>query len=321
MSAHDHPLPDLANDHATGVGLERHERRTRLVVVISAGMMVAELIVGRITGSMALTADGWHMATHVAALLLSALAYWFARSRARHAAYSFGTGKVHALAGYTGAVGLGLAALFVAGESVLRLIEPQPVRFQEALLVAALGLAVNLVCAWILKDDEHEHGREHDHVHQHGAEHAHAHDQNLRSAYLHVLADALTSVLAILALLAGQYLGWSALDSVAGLVGAVMIVRWSLELGRGAARQLLDVRSSAEQEQRVRTALEAIDDVHVLDLHVWAIGPGRLGCVVALVTSIPREADEYRRAVRSAVDLAHLTVEVHRCREGHEEAA
>ena len=321
--------PPLANDHASHAGVGRAETRTRIVVVVTTAMMVLEIVVGKVTGSLALTADGWHMATHAGALGLSALAYAFARQRAGDPRYSFGTGKTYALAGYTSAVLLGLVALWMGAESARRLISPVTIQFADALPIAVLGLVVNLACAVVLGfgHDDHSHGHEHDHEdHDHGLDHrhedekhhgrpgAHAHDHNLRSAYLHVIADAFTSVLAIVALLAGNYLGWTKLDPLMGIVGAVVISRWALDLARGSAHQLLDAAVEPGRTERLRSALEAGGTSRVLDLHLWEIGPNRRACVVAVAEDEPREAGHYHRRIRAVEDVCHLTVEVHRGR-------
>ncbi len=303
---HANELPDLCNHDGarTARAPEHHETRTRWVVAVAALMMVVELVVGRISGSMALSADGWHMATHVGALGLSAAAYWFARTRAHDAAFTFGTGKVHALAGYTSAVTLTIVALLMAVESVHRLVAPSTIDFSEALPVAAVGLAVNLFCVRLLDHDaDDEHAR---------------HDHNLRAAYFHVLADALTSVLAIAALVAGRYAGWTFLDPIMGIVGAAVIITWAAGLCLGAARQLLDVRESPEDHERVRVALESVGDARVVDLRLWTIAPGQRACIASIISSSPWETEQYRRVVHAQVQLAHLTVEVHRCRRGHE---
>ena len=300
----------------------RSETRTRWVVGVTAVTMVAELVFGWLSGSLALLADGWHMATHVGALGLSAAAYWFARTRASEPDFAFGTGKVFALAGYTSA-GLLLAAavamLVSAGE---RLYQPVSIHFAEALPVAVLGLLVNLVCAWLLGGAEgghdhahgHDHGHDHDHDHGHGHDHppaaAHGHDHNLRAAYLHVAADALTSVMAIAAICAVHFLGWSWADPAAAVLGAVMIARWSLGLLRDSARQLVDHDPSGQRRDKVRAALEALDGTRVDDLHLWRVGPGLWVCVVSVVAQAPRPVEEYRRAVLEAAHVEHLTVEV-----------
>ena len=326
---HEHDLREHAHHHDAVVEVGQGERRTRWVVALTLAMMVAELVVGWITGSMALLADGWHMATHAGALGLTLAAYWYARTRAGSDAFSFGTGKVYALAGYTSGVVLAVVALWMGVEAALRLFERPAVDFADALPVAVSGLVVHLVCAVLLG---HGHGPGHDHAHGHGHDHAHDHehdhdhdhghdhapkDHNLKAAYVHVLADALTSVLAIGALLAGFYLGWWFLDPAMGLLGGVVILRWSIDLCQQASRQLLDVVPASNHERLVRSRLEAVDDVRIADLHVWELGPGRRGCIVSLVTSTPRDTDYYREVILGAVDVAHLTVEVHRCSRGH----
>jgi cation diffusion facilitator family transporter len=277
--------------------------------------MFGELIVGGLTNSMALTADGWHMATHAGALGMSATAYWFARTRARASSFTFGTGKVYALAGYTSAVILGLVAVLMIVESFRRLGSPLPIRFTEALPVAVLGLVVNLVSVKLLDaDDEHHHAEDHDHAH-HG--HGHALDHNLRAAYFHVLADAFTSVLAIGALLGGRYAGWRFLDPAMGIVGGLVILKWGTGLCRESSHQLLDVLPSSATTDAIRKHVEQIDDVRVADLHLWEIAPGKHGCIVSLVTDSPRDTAFYRTAILENFQVAHLTVEVHRCL-GHE---
>lgn len=288
---------DLANDHDTALAHAHAERRTRIVVGVTLAMMALELVVGRLSQSLALVADGWHMATHAGALGLSAFAYWLARTRARHGAFTFGTGKVYALAGYTSALLLAVVAGWMLIESARRFAAPRTIDFGDALPVAALGLLVNLACAALLQ-----------HGHEDGQ-----HDHNLRAAYLHVLADALTSVLAIVALLGGKYLGWTRLDPLMGVVGGAVILRWSWDLSRGAARQLLDAVPSADLDRALRARLETIDDVVVADLHTWDLGPARRGCVVSLFTSTPRATAYYRERILETAPFAHLTVEVHRC--------
>lgn len=302
---HTHSIEEFRHPHDHSGSTEHHEARTRWVVVITAAMMVAELVIGTLTNSMALTADGWHMATHAGALGLSAMAYWFARTRARESSFTFGTGKVYALAGYTSAVILGLVAILMLVESFRRLANPLPIHFGEALPVAVLGLLVNLVSVKLLDTDDHGH---HEH---HG--HGHAHDHNLRAAYFHVLADAFTSVLAIAALVGGRYAGWTFLDPVMGVIGGLVILRWGVGLCRDSARQLLDVVPSAKTADAIRARVEELDDARVADLHLWEIGPGRNGCIVSLVTATPKDAGFYRQAILSVSNLAHLTVEVQRC--------
>jgi cation diffusion facilitator family transporter len=307
-------------------GLASHEAKTRWVVGLTFAMMLAELAVGYSTNSLALTADGWHMATHAGALGMAAFAYWFARKQAGSSTFSFGTGKVHALAGYTSAVVLALVALWMVVESVRRLVAPEAIAFSEALPVAVLGLVVNLVSVRLLHhdhDDHHGHEHEeHDHDHDHEeqdhahedhdhAEGAHHHDHNLRAAYLHVLADALTSVLAILALLGGRYFGWQFLDAAMGIVGGVVIARWSYALCRQAARQLLDVVPSAGLAQRIRAGIEQqFAGAQVVDLHLWEIGPHARACIVSVAAPTPQAPSVYRAALASIARLEHVTIEV-----------
>ena len=272
--------------------------------------MVVELGIGWWTGSMALLADGWHMATHVGAIGLALVAYRVARSHADNPTFSFGTGKVYALSGYTSGVALGIVALWMGAESILRIAQPGTVNFDDAVPVAVIGLAVNLVCARLL---HHEHDHEDEH-----SDHEPHHEHNLHAAYLHVLADALTSVLAIVALLAGRYAGWWFLDPVMGIVGGVVIMRWSVDLCRRASRQLLDLVPSSTLEEQIRGALEAIDDVRIADLHIWELGPKRRSCIVSLVTSTPRDTEHYRSVILERASVAHLTIEVQRCMHGHE---
>jgi cation diffusion facilitator family transporter len=315
---HTHSIEAFRHEHDHSNSTEHHEVRTRWVVVITALMMVGELVIGALTNSMALTADGWHMATHAGALGMSAVAYWFARTRARESSFTFGTGKVYALAGYTSAVVLGLVAVLMLVESARRLAHPLPIQFGEALPVAVVGLIVNLVSVLLLDADEHHghhHSANHGHAHDHDRAdaHGHGHDHNLRAAYFHVLADAFTSVLAIAALVAGRYAGWTFLDPAMGIVGGLVILKWGVGLCRDSAKPLLDVVPSSELAEDVQRAIESVDDVRVADLHLWEMGPGRTGCIVSMVTAVPRDTSFYRKAILDACELAHLTVEVHRC--------
>jgi cation diffusion facilitator family transporter len=280
----------------------RRERGVQLVVLLTAAMMVLEIAVGYATHSMALLADGWHMATHVGALGLASAAYWVSRRFAGHRAFTFGTGKVRALAGYTSAVALALVAVAMMAESVGRLFSPQTIDFVSSLPVAVLGLVVNLASVLLL----HAHDEEDD---------DHAHDHNHRAAFLHVVADTFTSGLAIFALLAGRFLGWSWLDAVSGIVGGLVILKWGAGLLRSTSFELLDVSFSTSLEDEIRRELQALDDVRVQDLHVWSLGGGATSCVVTLMTAVPRETRTYRDAL-ARFELAHLTIEVQRCGEG-----
>lgn len=282
------------------------EKRTRWVVALTLVMMTVELAAGTVYESMALLADGWHMASHAAALLIAAFAYAFARRHAGDERYTFGTGKVPALSGFGSAVGLGIVAILVLVESVERLVAPVSVRFEEATIVAGIGLVVNLFSAWMLRDPEHHYGHGHSNHEDH-------HDHNLRGAYLHVLADALTSVLAIAALLAGRYFGWSWMDAAVGVLGAVVIGRWSLELLRETSGVLLDAEVSQERREGIVRTLESESDNRVSDLHLWRVGPKHMGAIISIVTHEPRDPEHYKRLLSHLEDLVHVTVEVQRC--------
>ncbi|WP_315806609.1 MULTISPECIES: CDF family Co(II)/Ni(II) efflux transporter DmeF [unclassified Bradyrhizobium] len=313
-----------AHDHVfLGAQHERNERRTWFVVALTLAMMIGEIVAGSLFGSMALLADGWHMGTHAAALGIAGLAYLFARRYARNPQFTFGTGKFGELAAFSSAIILLLIAIQIAYESVLRLINPVPIAYGEAVAVAALGLVVNLASAWLLADshDHHHHGHGHEHVHghehhdddddhdHHHHHHGHHHDNNLRAAYVHVLADAATSVLAIAALLVGMYSGWAWADAVVGVIGSAVIASWAYGLIRDAGAVLLDVNADRRLEATIRARLEAGGD-HVTDLHLWQLGPGHRGVVVSLVSDNPLAPATYKQRLRDLTTLSHVTVEV-----------
>ncbi|HEX9052580.1 MAG TPA: CDF family Co(II)/Ni(II) efflux transporter DmeF [Anaeromyxobacter sp.] len=315
-----------------GRGHEANERRTWVVVGLTAVMMVAEIAAGSAFHSMALLADGWHMATHAGALGISALAYRYARRHARDVRFAFGTGKVGDLAGYTSAVVLGVVALLIAGEAVGRLRAPLPISFDEAIAVAVLGLAVNVASALVLArghahpdhgphpaeapdpDPDHDAapdphlagggGRSND-LHQHA-------DHNLRSAYVHVVADALTSVLAIAALVLGRWAGAVWLDPAMGLVGALVIARWAVLLLRDTGRVLLDFAAAERSAEAIRRAIERRQGDRLSDLHLWRVGPGHVAAIVSVVSEGGATADDVRAALGGVAGIAHLTVEVRR---------
>ena len=336
---HTHDLSLWRHSHDFGTQAERSaERRTRWVVGITFVAMVVELMAGWLTGSMALLADGWHMASHVGALGMAAFAYRFARQHAGDGRFTFGTGKVTALAGYTSALGLSLVALWMVVESAQRLYQPVTIHYAEAMGVALLGLAVNLASAWLLDHDHgHRHGHAHDHDdhgdhehhhpthgHEQGHEHAHADDHdhhhhehvdhNLKAAYLHVLADALTSVLAIVALAGGMVYGWSFLDPIMGIVGVAVVGRWAVGLARDSARVLLDAEDHGRTEAEVRRIIATQPDLEIADLHLWRVGPASRACILSLVTHAPKPVDDYRRLLAGVDGLDHLTVEINHCR-------
>jgi cation diffusion facilitator family transporter len=330
-------IESFRHDHVfLGENHERNERKVWLVIALTATMMVAEIIAGSLFGSMALTADGWHMSTHAGAMLIAALAYLYARRQARNPRYTFGTGKLGDLAGFASAIVLALIALLIGWESLLRLANPVAIDFDQAIVVAVVGLGVNLASAWLLRDEHHhhdhghhDHGHHHDHHHHaghdgahsahlsHAGKHDHAHgksagtaDNNLRAAYLHVLADALTSVLAILALILGRLYGWNALDPLMGVVGGLVIARWSWGLIRVTAGVLLDAQPDDEGlAAQIRGRVETEED-RISDLHVWQLGPGHHAAIVAVVAQKPRPPSFYKDKLRGIDSLSHVTVEV-----------
>lgn len=319
---HSHTLDDWRHDHVfLGAAHDRNERRTWLVVGLTATMMVAEIVGGTLFGSMALLADGWHMSTHAGALAIAAFAYRFARRHARDPRFAFGTGKLGDLAGFASAVLLALIALLIGYESVVRVFQPVPIHYPDATVIAAVGLGVNLLSAWILgagHDRGHDHSHDHSHGHDHDDDHHHHHDHdhNLRAAFFHVMADALTSVLAIAALLAAWGYGWTWLDPAIGIVGALVIAHWSWGLMRDAGAVLLDAAPDAELDAAIRARLEQGDD-RIADLHVWRVGPGHHAAIVSLVSDSPLPALDYKRRLADLGRLSHVTVEVHRCNHSH----
>lgn len=306
-TGHDHFF--LGSDH------QRNERKVWLVIALTASMMLVEIVAGTLYGSMALVADGWHMSTHAGAMLIAVLAYHFARRHAGNPRFTFGTGKLGDLAGFVSAIVLALIALLIGWESLVRLTQPIHIDFNQAIAVAVVGLGVNLVCAWLLKDD-HAHHHHHGHEHHHSNDEHHApgkgRDNNLRAAYLHVLADALTSVLAILALLLGRSYGWSWADPAMGVVGALVIARWSWGLIRDSGSVLLDAAAEGQDvRQEIREAM-APTGSQVTDLHVWQVGPGHFAAIVSLMAREPREPAHYKALLAHIHELSHVTVEVQR---------
>lgn len=268
--------------------------------------MVVEIVCGLLYHSMALLADGAHMATHVGALGLAAGAYWLARRHAASGRFSFGSGKFGDLAAFASAILLGVTALAVAVESAQRIVSPVAVQYGDALLIACIGLAVNLVSALILKDD-HSHGG-------HGHDHSHGHDNNMRAAYVHVLADAATSVLAIVALGAGYYYGLRILDPICGVVGAAVIASWSYGLIRDSGMVLLDADADPALSDEIRGFLEKELKARIPDLHLWRLGPGHRGLIVSLISPDAISAENVKATLRSRYpDLSHVTVEVAVC--------
>jgi cation diffusion facilitator family transporter len=317
---HDHhdrsPKPD-SHDHGIwtrehvflGAGHDRAAARAKAATLVTAAFMVVEIGCGLAYGSMALLADGIHMATHVGALGLAALAYWLARRHAGSGRFSFGSGKFGDLAAFASALLLGATAIAVAVESVLRLVTPQTVAYRDALLIAVIGLMVNLVCALILKDSH-----AHDHRgHAHGG-HTHGHDNNMRAAYVHVLADAATSVLAILALAGAYYWGLAFLDPLSGLIGAAVIASWAIGLIRDSSLVLLDADADPVLTQAIRETLEHETGARISDLHLWRLGPGHQGLIVSLISPAATSAETIKAVLRTRYPgLSHVTVEVAIC--------
>ena len=342
---HSHTLDDWRHEHVfLGEAHDRNERRTWAVVALTATMMVAEIAGGSIFGSMALLADGWHMSTHAAALGIAAFAYRFARNHARDPRFAFGTGKLGDLAGFASAIVLAMIALGIGVESALRLFEPVTIHYPEATAIAAVGLLVNLASAWLLgaghehgHDDGHGHDHEHDHDDCHPErsegsltphrkdpshslgmteDHHHDHDHNLRAAFWHVVADALTSVLAIVGLLSAWAYGWTWADPLIGIVGALVIAQWAVGLMRDAGAVLLDATPDRAIGQDIRARLETGSD-RLSDLHVWRVGPGHYAAIASLVSDAPQPVEAYKVRLASLRRLSHVTIEVQQCHGSH----
>ena len=300
MSSDSHT--DLQQDHSFGQDKKRSgETRTVIVILLTASMMVIEIVAGLAFGSMALLADGLHMASHAAALSISAFAYYFARKRAHDRSFSFGTGKVNSLGGYTGAILLVIFALLMVSESVHRLIVPVAISFNQAIGVAILGLIVNGASVFILGHDGHDHGHDHGH-----------HDHNLRAAYLHVLADTLTSLLAIVALLAAKYYGWIWMDPIMGIVGAILITKWSMGLLKQTSAVLLDRQAPDHLIESVITRIKSLPcKVEIIDLHVWSIGPNIYSAEITIVTDNENSISMFKSEMHTLTEIVHSTIEVH----------
>lgn len=312
-----HAAPHCAQLHTFASANPLAERSTRKAVILTVVMMVVEIVGGWTLNSMALLADGWHMSSHALALGLALFAYRFARRNANDLRFSFGTWKVEVLGGYTSAILLLGVAGLMAFQSLERLFSPKPIQYQEATFIAVIGLLVNLICAWWLRDSHgHAHGHHHDHAHD-GHGHGHHHDGhadlNLRAAYLHVLADAATSVLAIVALLAGMYWGVTWLDPIMGMLGAVLVTVWAWGLLRSTGRVLLDAEMDAPVVEEVKQVIAELPHaIDIGDLHVWRVGSDRYACVVSLVTAADIDADLVRAALQIHEELVHITVELQR---------
>lgn len=322
-----HDSPGWAHDHTFGLDRRQPgESRALVVIALTAVTMVVEIIAGSVYGSMALLADGLHMASHVAALGITAVAYRYARKHAGDRNYSFGTGKVNTLGGYTGAILLAVFAALMVWESLWRLVEPVAIAFDQAIVVAVIGLLVNGGSVLILDTghghDHHHHDHDHDHDpgHSHGQHQGHAHphphdkahaDHNLRSAYLHVIADALTSLLAIVALLAGKFANLPWMDPLMGVLGALLVARWSWGLLQSTATILLDSEVTDGIQAVIRQRLEADGQTRLVDLHVWSLGSGKRAAIVSLTSPAPLDTRAYHAMIPASLGLDHVTIEVH----------
>ena len=304
---HVHTLENWQHNHDFAVKNEKGERRTLYVLILTAITMVVEIIAGSVYGSMALLADGWHMGTHVAAFMITIFAYRFSRKHADNPAFAFGTGKVNVLGGFASAVALAVVALVMLIESLNRIVDPHVIFFNQAIAVACLGLFINLISAFLLKDD-HSHHHEH-----HG--HDHHHDHNLRAAYLHVIADAMTSLLAIIALVSGKYLGWNWLDPVMGIVGAIIITRWSYGLLKQTGPILLDASIEEEYQLKIKDAIEKDSDNKISDIHIWKVGANHYAAIISLVTHFPNSTEHYKSLLSDFHKLSHVTIEVNECKD------
>lgn len=296
--------PSWQHGHGFGQDQKRPgEVRTIIVIGITGTMMVVEIAAGILFGSMALLADGLHMTSHAVALSINVFAYVYARRHAHDERYTFGTGKVNALGGFTGAILLAFFALIMAWESIKRFVYPVEIVFNQAIFVAVLGLIVNGASVFIL-------GYQNDHPHQEQGNHNHHHDHNLKAAYLHVLADALTSLLAIFALLTAKYLGLIWMDPFMGIVGAVLVSRWSFGLIYDTSSVLLDKRGSEEIRSKIKKCIENDEGIRISDLHLWSVGPNIYAVIITVVTNDPKPAEHYKQLLPSDLNLVHVTVEV-----------
>ncbi len=306
---HTHTLNLLKHEHDFSVINKKGERRTKQVLVLTFLTMMLEITAGTLFGSMALLADGWHMGTHVAAFMIAIIAYRYSRVHAHDQTFAFSAGKVGVLGGYTSSVALGIVALIMLVESGQRIVNPHIIHFNEAISVAAFGLFINLICALLLQDHHHDHPA-HDHTHHH--------DHNLKAAYLHVLADALTSVLAIIALVLGKYYGWNWLDPVMGIVGALIITQWSYALMKETSPVLLDESIALKYKLAIKEKIESDEDNRISDLHVWRVGPGHFAIIISLVSHNPKAPEYYKELLKEfrgggINKLSHITVEVNQC--------
>jgi cation diffusion facilitator family transporter len=316
---HSHSIDDFRHSHVfLGEAHERNERKTWIVIAICTAMMIAEIVGGWWFGSVALIADGLHMSTHAGALLIAALAYTYSRRYAHDERLAFGTGKFGDLAAFTSAIALAIIALLIGYESVDRFLNPVPIAFNQAIPIAVLGLGINLLSAFLLRDDhDHHHWHAHDHDHEHTHVGAHFHrDHNLRAAFVHVMADAAVSILVIIGLVAGRQFGWVWMDPLMGLVATVVILSWSWTLVRSAGAILLDACPDPALARKIAVRLEQKGD-RVSDLHLWRVGPGHLAAIISLVSDDPKAPGIYKKRLSGLSGLSHVTIEVEHCPGAH----
>ncbi|MFA6292479.1 MAG: CDF family Co(II)/Ni(II) efflux transporter DmeF [Victivallales bacterium] len=328
---HTKDISSYEHSHIFSLTEGKAERRTFWVVILTLAMMFIEIIAGWLYHSMALLADGWHMSTHALALTISLLAFIFARRHASDRSFTFGTWKLEVLGGYTSGIILGFVGLFMAYVSVERLFQPLEIKYGEAILIAVIGLTVNLLSMMLLNIKEgrhhphhhHEHEHEHDHhAHDHHEHDSHDHGQpqqhenlNLKAAYVHVLADAMTSVLAIVALLGGKYMGWNWLDPLMGIAGAFLVIRWTYFLLKETGVILLDKEVGRAVSVKIRKLIEIDSDTRISDLHVWKVGMNKYACIVSIVASKPHDLKHYKDILSAHSEIVHLTVEISKCEE------
>ena len=307
---HQATVEKLTHSHARMKDYSANESRTLVVVLLTTITMIVEIVAGYWTGSMALLADGWHMGTHTLALGLSYVAYRFAHYYEESGRFSFGTGKMGVLAGYTSALFLGSAAIWMISESIGRIINPVSIAYSEAIGITFIGLVVNLASVLILNSSKSDHHHQsHDDINAH-----HHHDHNYRAAYLHVIADSLTSFLALIALFSGRYFGWTFLDPMMGIVGGILICRWAYTLLKSTSSILLDGEKGEEIRNQIYDLIESDEDSRIIDLHIWHIGSNEIACIASIVTSQNLTAEDYKARISKSFNFHHISVEVHFCR-------
>lgn len=292
-------LNKRTHQHNFSGSSNQEEKKTWIVITITAIMMVAEIFGGIVFGSMALLADGWHMATHVAAFGITIFAYRYARKHALSSKFTFGTGKVSVLGGFASSVALAIVALIMAIESIHRLIEPQTIQYNQAIIIAFIGLVINGICAVILHSSSHSHHHNHNHNHDH----------NLKAAYMHVIADALTSILAIVSLFFAKYLNWVFMDAVMGIVGALVIIKWAYGLLKETSPILLDAANDKVSE-KIKNIIEADYDNLIVDFHLWYVGPNKFSLILSIITNNPKEIAHYQDLLKEIPEVSHITIEL-----------